>query len=307
MKRFLLCVLLFTARAGSPPAVHGADPGFSEWWHDGRAELDGYQWTGSRYGELRSGYGVAIFVTEPMSASKLVKVNDASRHPGDVVDVLKLNLVRDFQTGIYDYNTMVSTFARTSDFSPVKISFSSSEWCGNVYTELLFRDRKIELETRSYFEDESGNRTLPFMKAGVAEDELPILLRGLRAEFLPPGEERAMPFLPGTFWSRLQHRPLNWAEARIRRQAETEAVTVPAGTFEAVVYVVDTNLGRSGRYWIATEYPHVLVRWEWKVEGGALLEAAELAGSDRLKYWELNGNGGEAYLKRLGLVPLPSP
>jgi len=302
----LLCVVLLAGTTGMPGTPRAADPGFSSWWHDGRAELDGYHWTGSRYGEMRSGYGVAVFVTEPFSASKRVKVDDASQNPSDVVDVLKLNLVRDFQTGIYDYNTMVSTFARTSDFTPVKISFSSTEWCGNVYEELLFREQGIELETRSYFEDESGNRTLPVMKAGISEDELPILLRGLRGDFLPPGEERALPFLPSTFWSRLLHKPLNWAEARIQRKAKTESITVPAGTFEAVVYTVDTNLGRNGRYWIGTEYPHLLLRWEWKVDG-ALLESAELSGSDRLKYWELHGNGGESYLERLGLVPLPSP
>jgi len=309
MKLHVVFAVLFAATAVPTGTARAADPGFSAWWHDGRAELDGYRWTGSRYGETRSGTCVAIFVTEPFSASKLVKVDDASKNPDDVIDVMKLNLVRDFQTGIYDYNTMVSTFARSRDFSPVKISFSSAEWCGHVYTELLFRDQEIELETRSYFEGESGNRTLPRVKAGVAEDDLLILLRGLRGDFLPAGEERALPFLPGVFWSRLQHRPINWAEARIKHLNGTESVTVPAGKFEAVIYTVQTNLGRAGRFWIETEYPHRVLRWEWRTGGGSgeLLEVAELSGTDRLKYWDLNGEGGESYLERLGVKPLTSP
>jgi hypothetical protein len=34
-------------------------------------------------------------------------------------------------------------------------------------------------------------------------------------------------------------------------------------------------------------------------------EIAELTGSGRLPYWELNANGDEAILAKLGLRPLP--
>jgi hypothetical protein len=67
---------------------------------------------------------VAIHVTEPFSRSKHVKLIDPSTSPGDAIDVLKLNLVRDFQTGIYDCDVRVSLFT------------SSTEWCGQVYEEL---------------------------------------------------------------------------------------------------------------------------------------------------------------------------
>ena len=68
-----------------------------------------------------------IFVTEPFSDSKRVKVDDPRRDPPDTFEVLKLNLVRDFQTGIYDYNTMTSVIVRSDDFEPVKVTFSSDE------------------------------------------------------------------------------------------------------------------------------------------------------------------------------------
>ena len=53
-----------------------------------------------------------IYVTEPFSRSRHVKLDDASKDPADVLDVLKLNLERHFQTGIYDYRTMVSLFMK---------------------------------------------------------------------------------------------------------------------------------------------------------------------------------------------------
>ncbi len=116
---------------------------FETYWHDGKAELNGYRLTVSRYGQPRTGRAVAIYVTEPFSKSKRVKVDDPTKNPGGVEDVLKLNLVRDFQTGIYDYNTMVSVFVRSADFSPVKTSFSSAEWCGHVFEEQTFHPGRI--------------------------------------------------------------------------------------------------------------------------------------------------------------------
>ena len=117
---------------GLAAPLRAADPSFDSYWHDGKAELDGYRLELTRYGAPRPAQAVMIYVTEPFSISKHVKLDDPSRSPQDVVDVLKLNLVRDFQTGIYDYNTMVSLFVRTSDLEPLKESVTSAEWCGTV-------------------------------------------------------------------------------------------------------------------------------------------------------------------------------
>ena len=52
--------------------VGAAEPSFGSYWHDGKAELDGYRLTVQRYGHVRSGRAVAIYVTEPFSRSKHV-------------------------------------------------------------------------------------------------------------------------------------------------------------------------------------------------------------------------------------------
>ena len=277
-----------------------AEPDFDSYWHDGKAELDGYRLQVSRYGEPREGRAVLIYVTEPFSESKRVKVDDPSKNPSDVTDVLKLNAVRDFQTGIYDYNTMVSTFVRSKDFSPVKVSFSSAEWCGHVHQELLFSPNKITGQYFSYFEGETGPRNLEHKANGVIEDNLLIQLRGLRGDFLKPGEKKSFPFLPSVYHGRLAHKPLAWTTAEIERSAEAQTIGVPAGQFTISSYVVKIADGRTGKFLIERAYPHRVVRWELSPD-----ISAEMTGSARLEYWRLHKNGDESHLKALGIQPKP--
>ncbi|HEX7078263.1 MAG TPA: hypothetical protein VF363_07575 [Candidatus Eisenbacteria bacterium] len=296
-----------TACSETPPP-RGPEPSFESQWQDGKAELDGYRYEVTRYGERRSGRCVMIFVTEPFSESLRVKVDDPSKHPGDVFEALKLNFVRQFQTGIYDYNTMVSVFTRSADFSPAKITLSSAEWCGSVYGELIFRPGAIASSLRSYFEGESGVDTLAWAEGGVAEDDLYILLRGLRGPYLAPGARKSVPFLPSPFVARLTHRPIAWTTAEIGRADRDERVLVPAGSFRADRYTIRVAGGREGRVWVERDAPHRIIRWAWSPPpdpptrmGADACDAGELAGSARLPYWRLHDPGQERYLRQLGL------
>ncbi len=320
--------LLLALVLGAPPVPPASvatepDSAFGAYWHDGKAELDGYRYTLTRYGQKRRGQAVAVYVTEPFSRAKNVKVDNPARNPGDTFDVLKLNLVRDFQTGIYDYNTMTSLFVRSDTFDPVKVSFSSTEWCGNVYEELRLTPALVDQKLSSYFEDESAVRSVPRPKGGLLEEELFVRLRGLNGDYLRAGESRTVPFLPSAFRRRLTHQPLLWTSARIERLAATPSVVVPAGRFSARVYSVAIANGSEGLFFIETAYPHRIVRWDWKSAaaspssraGGNASPGArsglsadsndsgELAGSDRLEYWKLHNVGDERYLARLGLRP----
>ena len=273
-----------------------AQDAFESHWRDGKAELDGYRLVVSRYGQDRHGTAVMIFVTEPFSESKRVKEEKPPANSRDTIDVLKLNLVRDFQTGIYDYNTMVSVFVRASNFEPLKAAFSSAEWCGQVYAEVIFRPKQIRGVYASYFEDESGPISLPRPKGGITEDELFVALRGLRGDFLPVGGRRTGPYLPSLFVTRLSHEPLLWTVAVVSRDASTHSVTVPAGTFECMRYDVAVDGGRSGQFFIETAYPHRIVKWSLPPD-----VSGELTGSTRLPYWKLHQEGDESYLKEIGL------
>jgi hypothetical protein len=311
LRRFRLAFAMMVVAGCSAAAPTPApDPAFEARWRDGRAELDAYRLTIQRYGAPRIGQAMLVYVTEPFSARDRVKIDDPAQHAGDVLDVLKLNVARDFQTGIYDYNTMVSTFVRVADLAPVKVSFSSTEWCGNVYEEMRIDPGRIAQTVHSYFEGESGERTLERPANGVLEDELFVRVRGLHGDWLKAGEKRRVPFLEGALWRRLAHRHAEWTKATIERLATTSRVTVPAGTFATIRYVVTIEGGRRGDFDVERDDPHRVVDWEWSAPSGERGRAlggtdrGELAGSRRLPYWRLNGPGDEKYLDSLGVKPI---
>jgi len=290
--------LLGSCTPVTPPAPAVAQDGaFEALWYDGQAELAGYVWKGSRYGEPRTGEAVAIFVTENIDAETHVKRDDPSR--GGAVTVVKLNLVRDFQTGLYDYDTTTSVFAEVGAFRPLRVTFASQEWCGHVH-ESLDVGKKLALDVQSYFEGESLETTLAWKEGAVLGDHLFVWLRGLRGAPLAPGETKELPYLADGFERRLRHAKADWQSVKITRAAASASETVPAGTFAAVVYTLATGDGRSGRVAFEEAYPHRLLSWSWQ-RGAEVLDSGVMTGSKRLKYWELHAEGQGALRAELGL------
>ncbi|HXK11822.1 MAG TPA: hypothetical protein VMT70_19425 [Vicinamibacteria bacterium] len=282
-----------------PIAVPVTAQDFWKHWGDGKAELDGYSLKQPRYGTLRDGRAVVVFVTEDFSDSLRVKA-DPGKHPSsDVYPVLKVNVVRAFQTGIYDYRVMTSTFLRVAPGWPVvKVSFSSQEWCGQVWHQIVPRAGRLAGLFHSYFDGEAdGTDDLPLPKDGLMEDALPMLLRAWNGEYLRAGESRTVPFLPSLLWTRLNHRPLAWTKATVARSAGVVAASVPAGRFRSTTYTVEIDGGRTLGFEIEAAPPYRLVR-----QTGPAGEELALRGSTRLAYWRLNGPGGEAHLEELGLA-----
>src|SRR5262245_15046034 len=101
----LAIAALVAGALGSCSLRRPAGSSFDTQWHDGRAELDGYRLTVTRYGHVRPARAVAIYVTEPFSASRRVKLDEPVADPADVVDVLKLNPVRAVQAGVHGHHT----------------------------------------------------------------------------------------------------------------------------------------------------------------------------------------------------------
>jgi hypothetical protein len=286
--RWVVSVCLLTS------SIAHADAFWSH-WGDGKAELAGYALTQPRYGEPRQGSAVLIFVTEDFSDSARVKA-DPGKHPkSDVYPVMKLNVVREFQTGIYDYELMSSTWVRPEVGWPlVKSSFSAQEWCGHVYQQWIARGGKLEGVLHSYFDGEGDAQpVLPYPAGGIVEETVPVRVRGLKEPWLAVGERLTVPFLPSAMRARLDHRAPAWGEATVTRPGET-------------TYVVAERGGPTTTWTVDAAYPHAIQGWS-STSG----ESAKLLGSARLPYWELHGAGGEAQLKKLGLVPpggkLPRP
>ncbi len=305
MQRILQCAAMCAALAASTGAR--ADD-FWKFWGDGKAELDGYALVEPRYGQLREGTAVAIFVTEDFSDALRVKA-DPGKHPqSDIVPVMKVNLVRDFQTGIYDYNTMTSTFLRTEAergeyFRLMKTSFSSQEWCGHVYMQWLPKGTRLVGTSHSYFDGEADAAPeLELPSGGVLEDALPILVRGLRGDWLAAGATKKVPFLRSQLRTRLLHVAPRWGTATVSRSPAAAPVKTALGTLRAITYTVAEDSGDTTTFTVEEAAPHRLLAW--KSSSG---ESARILGSARLEYWKLHGNGDEKYLKQLGLVPQSVP
>jgi hypothetical protein len=246
----------------------------------------------------RTGSAVLVFVTEDFSDSRRVKA-DPGKHPAaDVYPVMKLNVVRQFPTGIYDYNVMTSVFARVAPGWPVaKVSFSSQEWCGHVWHQLLPGPGRVDGLLHSYFDGEADAKDeLPLPAGGVFDDVLPIVVRGWNGEYLKAGESRTVAFLPSLMSSRLAHKPLAWTRATITRSAAPSDVKVPAGRFKAWTWTVAQDGGPVFTYLVEAAPPYRLLR-----RSSDAGDDMVLLGSSRQSYWKLNGPGGERYLKELGL------
>jgi hypothetical protein len=281
---------------------------FWKFWGDGKAELDGYALVEPRYGQPRDGTAVLIFVTEDFSDALRVKADPGKHDKSDVAPVMKLNLVRDFQTGIYDYNTMTSTFLRTepdggSFFTLAKTSFSSQDWCGHVYMQWLPRGTRLVGTSHSYFDGEADAAPeLEWPAGGVVEDALPVLVRGLRGDWLAPGASKKVPFLRSQLRTRLLHVPAKWGEATISRAPASTEIKSALGTLRAFVYTVAESGGDTITFTVEEAAPHRLLAW--KSSSG---ESARILGSARLPYWAMHDNGGEKALKLLGLPPQALP
>lgn len=78
-----------------------------------------------RYGEEREGDEVMIFVTEDFSKRKQVKFYNPTDDVKDAMKVMKLNMPRNFVTGVYPYHTMLSVFTPVyADLNSPKITAS---------------------------------------------------------------------------------------------------------------------------------------------------------------------------------------
>jgi hypothetical protein len=291
--------------SGKAAAAFGDD--FWKRWGDGKGELSGYDLTFPRYGETRQGVAVTIFVTETFSNSARVKA-DPGRHPAsDEFPVMKLNLVEDFSTGIYDYNLMTSAFVALSPVngrpagSATKVSFSSQEWCGNVFGQLLFDAGSARYTSHSYFDGEADRAdTLSVAADALSGDAILLWARGFAAPLLGPGERREVPFVKSIEAARLTHRPVETIRALLSAEPDPSRVTVPAGTFEVERRRVAISGGPTWTISVEKSEPHRVIAWE-TTDG----EKALLLASDRLEYWKMHGEKDHDAVSRLGLKPRP--
>ncbi|MFS4492051.1 septum formation inhibitor Maf [Maribacter sp. 2308TA10-17] len=251
---------------------------FKKYWYAGEAEITSYKLEQARYGEIREGNSVLIYVTEPFHNQKQVK---ADRSNTDNIPVLKLNSTKNYLTGIYPYSIMSSSFYPVHDNShAIKVSFSSQEWCGHVYAQLNNRD-DFEIMSHSYFESESDvSRT---MEKTILENELWNKIR-INPEGLPTGNLKIIPSLE---YIRLTHKELKSYDAIVSLSTKNKITT----------YKIEyKELNRTLEINFTSAFPHTIESWSDSFKDGYGANAKMLTSTGtKLKsikspYWRKNSN-----------------
>jgi hypothetical protein len=259
------------------------------YWYNGEAELTSFRLSQARYGELRAGTAVMIFVTEDFNTENFTKTENRNEN---VTSVMKLNFTRNFTTGIYPYSIMTSSFLPfEGNEHALKVSASIQEWCGHVYMEVL-RKRKYELSVFSYFEDESIKNEQH--EITWLEDELWSLIR-INPSLLPTGNQQVVPSFA---WSRLMHVDLKAYACEIKL---TEGDTIR----NLQLYYPD--LERKLIIQFNAAFPHEILKWEEEYRDGfgsagqMLVTTGERITTIKSAYWKKNKTIDEPLRKELGL------
>lgn len=289
----------------SKPAPTRYNAEFWETWGDGYAEVSTYEMLMPRYGEPREGESIMIFVSETLSERQRVKADPGKNPKSDEFPAMKLNWQKNFQTGIYDYSEMLSSFLGLGPIAGrpegvlAKASFSRQEWCGHMFAQALYDASRIRVSGTSYFDGDSDlTQQLDLPKESISEDGLAFWARGMAPPFLKPGESKEVPFLTSLKSSRDAHKPMAWSRINLTRNATLQKIEVPAGEFEVEAYSAQLANGNGFVFFVEKDAPYRIIRWRF-TSG----ETADLVASDRVKYWQLNQPGGEEALRSLGLEP----
>jgi len=253
---------------------------FKTYWYEGKAEVGSYNLSQSRYGEDRMGKAMLIFVTEDFSKSKQVKLESSSSITADKFNVMKLNMTKNFMTGIYPYSLMLSSFTPielVENPHTLKVSMSAQEWCGQVYSQVNLRQKNYEISNHSYFENEADRN----QNLGVAwlEDELWNRIR-LAPESLPLGE---VEIIPGLFFLRLHHVEPKVEKAICSREDGRERI------FYSIYY---PSHKRSLVIEFERNFPHRIMGWKEDIDqrGRTLTTTAKLDKQLLIDYWTKNKN-----------------
>lgn len=250
---------------------------FKEYWYDGTAEITSYSLMQERYGEIREGTAVNIFVSEDFLPDAQVKANSASK---ENISVLKLNQMKNFNTGIYPYSIMTSTFSPISEKEhALKLTNSVQEWCGQVYMQLNNREN-FEIESHSYFQGEADQKlSLP---KTYLENELWNLIR-INPEELPTGD---FMIIPSFEYLRLKHKEIKEHNA-FASLKQGDSITIYTLNYP--------DLQRQLMLFFHSTFPYEIEKWE-EVNAAGQNDTLRLKTTatklKRIKsdYWSKNGN-----------------
>jgi len=259
---------------------------FNQYWYQGKAELNAYDLQQARYGELRRGEAVLIFVTEDFLIDSQVKKEREVKEAG--TSVLKLNFLRKFTTGIYDYSMMNSVFQpihQNQFLPPLKMTTSSQDWCGHSWMQLNRNSSGFDLKLFSYFQAE-GDQSIQLDDEVLIEDAFWNQLR-INPDQIPKGERMV---LPGSHYFRFSHRELKPYQAVITVE-KAPRKNYPNTKSFSVNY---PELDRLLTIFYQADFPHQIIAWEERRASGfgdsakRMTTTATLKSDVKTSYWSQN-------------------
>ncbi|SNR48531.1 hypothetical protein SAMN04488009_2126 [Maribacter sedimenticola] len=262
---------------------------FKEYWYSGNAEITSYALEQARYGELRNGKAVMIYVTEPFLPDLQVKADQKS--PINI-PVLKLNATKNYLTGIYPYSIMTSSFYPVHDNQhALKLSFSAQEWCGHVYAQLNNRN-DFEIMSHSYFGNEADQNV--HLSKTHLENEIWNKIR-IDPSALPTGSFQMIPSLE---YIRLTHKELKPYDAK---------ATISTMDGYTVYEISYPALERTLQITYSSTFPYTIEGWTDSYKGGfgqnakILTSTATIINRITTPYWQQNSNKHLSLRDSLGL------
>jgi len=267
------------------PAARELSADFKEYWFAGEAEITSYKLDQSRYGEQREGTAVLVFVTEDFLPKAQVKSDEKK---DSNIPVLKLNAVKKFNTGIYPYSIMQSTFYPLDGNShALKVSASVQEWCGHVYTQLNNR-KNFEITSHSYFEGEA-DQNMELNKTWL-ENEVWTQLR-INPDSLPTGELQMIPSLE---FFRLNHIEIKAYQATAEFYQDDSL---------GVYKISYPELQRNLKIYYETSFPFSIEKWEETTEknGESFTTTATKMETIKSDYWDKKSNKDLPLREKLNL------
>ncbi|MDT0539508.1 septum formation inhibitor Maf [Croceitalea sp. P059] len=278
-----------TSIAESLPPRRPLTQEFKKYWYEGNAEITSYKLEQARYGEVREGSSVLIYVTEPFLPEVQVK---ADRNSSENIPVLKLNTTKNYLTGIYPYSIMSSTFYPIYDNQhAIKSSLSIQEWCGHVYSQINNRDQ-FEFTSHSYFEGEADKKLT--LDKTFLENEVWTKIR-INPNSLPIGEIQMIPSLE---FFRIKHQELKAFKA-------TASLETKNGISSYIINYEDGLRKLSINF--TTAFPYSIESWtEEFTSGYGLNKKVMTSKGTKLKslktpYWRQNSNKDLFLRDSLGL------
>jgi hypothetical protein len=250
---------------------------------DGKAEVARYQFTRGHYGIKPEGIAMLLIVREGVNKNTYVKTEKGGL---PAIKIMSLKTLPIMNWNDRENSGMYSG----DDLTPLRLSITAEEWCGNNYLEWVSRGDKAHLIGRSYIEDMvPKDEDVSLQKGYYLYEQMPLLVRAM-VTGEPTAKIRLI--VPQSAYLQPSEEELSVTLSR----KEEAKITVPAGTFETVLIEVSADkpnpkFPAPERYWLEKK-EHFIVKAErnevhsefgkFKAERGqyALLDI------HRIPYWE---------------------